>query len=620
MTAAQRSTTRSISLYTLLGSAILIAFSIVIAANLWGQYRLTNQLINKEITNSVRQNHALIQSVLNGQLKLLGSQLQMLSQQEELTSLDPDSQLHQIEVPLKALIGRQKQANSNDFIMLGSPDGQLCRNSYQIFITEALNCNALIAQFDSNLYNWHLAKLEATDSPILTTLTRTPIVAQNGKVLAYLYGGIVLTGNFSVINQVISTAAKQTSAVGIAYRDQIIATSAPKDSTEFDALQQAISTPDRLMHTLKENLYSMSHRVQLENSQNYDVRLISVIRTDGRTELQQGMIQQTSGILILAIFLATLIISLTLKLSLTPLGRLRNLAKQRHSGSFKAFNPGSITEFKQLSQEVANILTDLKNTEQQLRDNSYLLAQSHREQKALNSRNRKLLHQLFNLQEQERKHLAQELHDQLGQPLAVINTDAYLIKVDSTASDKIISFSESIQRNVNEMSDVVYRRISSLRPMPLNDLGLLEAVRHMPALDNLKQLNIGLEIDLPPTLPTLTEQQQIHLFRIIQESLTNIIKHSQADQAWLRIQLHQTDFQSPATLVLEIRDNGIGCSSSALEQSGGFGINGMIERVNSMKGSWSLTQNRAAGTCIRVRLLLTDSDNETISQVPSAPL
>jgi hypothetical protein len=396
-----------ISLYTLLGSAILIAFAILVTANLWGQYRLTNQIIDKEMTHAVRQHHALLKTVLNGQLKLLNNQLQMLSRQEELTSLDPNSRLAEIDTQLKALTDNQSQASANDFILLGSLDGQDCLNAYQIFTAEPINCDELIPQFDSDLFDWHLAKINTGETPILTTLTRTPIVVENGRVLAYLYGGVVLTGNFSVLNQVIGAGGIQTSAVGISYQNQIIASSAPQGSAQYQALQQAAAYPDSQIKTLEANLYSFSQRIQLEHSLKLDVRLVSVVGTDGRDELQQGMIQQTSGILILSILLAILVVSLTIKVSLTPLGRLRDLARQRQNQTLTAFDPGPITEFQQLSFEVARILTDLKNTERKLRQNSHLLALSHKEQKALNTRNRKLLHQLLNLQEQERKYLAQ---------------------------------------------------------------------------------------------------------------------------------------------------------------------------------------------------------------------
>ncbi|MEH6650124.1 MAG: ATP-binding protein [Motiliproteus sp.] len=610
-----------LSLFSVLGGAILIAFSLIIGISLWGQYSLSNQIISKEINNSVQQNHALLRVVLKTQLTLTSYQLQALSTHKELTTLNDNNTLADINRPLQQILTNQDQVINSDFIVLSSPDSRTCSNAHLPFETVTIDCKTLIQQFDSSLYDWHLVNLDNLDPlPLIMIQTRLPIVTKSGKVLAYLHGGTFLTGNVSVISRAVQLAPEQTLAAGISYDGQLITTTAKPESTEYKALQQATLQPQQLITELPGDMVAMSQPIELEFLQEHDVRLVSVVRTDGIYQLQQGIILQSTKILLLAIILAVVIVLLTLQLALSPLDRLRDFAAQRRSSTLQQFTPGPIVEFQQLSNEIALMLTELQTTEQRLREKSRLLEHSHQEQTALANRNRRLIHQLFKLQEQERKYLAQELHDELGQPLAVINTDAYLIKSGSDSDSKIHQYALSIQQNTAEMSDVVYQRIKSLRPMPLNDLGLIEAIRHMPALDNFSTHGINIELSLPQTLPSLSEQVEIHLFRIVQEGLTNILKHSRASQAWLQLRLLPPtslsgDSHDPR-LQLKIADNGIGFSEENIDRQERFGLNGMIERLSSMNGTLVLEDTQGKGSSILIEIELgTENHNpENLSQ------
>lgn len=598
-----------LSLFSVLGGAILVAFGLIIGISLWGQYSLSNQILSKEISNSAKQNNALLRVALRTQLTLTSYQLQALSTRIELISLRDDSTLADINRPLHQILTGQDQVINSDFIVLSSPDSKTCRSSRLPFETVTIDCESLVQQFDSSLYKWHLVNLDNNDHlPLLMIQTRLPIVAKSGKVLAYLHGGSFLTNNVSAISRAIQLAPEQTLAAGIAYHDQLITSTAKPESIEYKALQQAILQPQQLITELPGDMAAMSQRIELEFLQEHDVRLVSVIRTDGIYQLQQGIILQSTKTLLLAIILAVIIVLLTLQLALSPLDRLRDFAAQRRSSTLEQFTPGPIVEFQQLSNEIALMLTELQTTEKRLRENSRLLEHSHQEQTELANRNRRLIHQLFKMQEQERKYLAQELHDELGQPLAVINTDAYLIKSSSEPDSKTHQYALSIQQNTAEMADVVYQRIKSLRPMPLNDLGLIEAIRHMPALDNFSTHGINIELSLSQTLPPLSEQVEIHLFRIVQEGLTNILKHSRASQAWLQLHLLPAttlagDSHNPK-LQLKIIDNGIGFNKANINRQERFGLSGVIERLNSMNGTLTLEDTEGKGSSILIEIEL----------------
>jgi NarL family two-component system sensor histidine kinase YdfH len=107
--------------------------------------------------------------------------------------------------------------------------------------------------------------------------------------------------------------------------------------------------------------------------------------------------------------------------------------------------------------------------------------------------------------------------------------------------------------------------------------------------------------DLPSAPAELADHIAIHIFRIIQEGLTNILKHSQADRAWLRLQLLPPDLH-PQRLILDIIDNGIGFDNQQLEQSPGYGLTGIVERVNAMNGTLELQRDSQQHFCIRISI------------------
>ncbi len=620
---SQQTGKTKLSLFTVLGGVVLLAFGILVGANLWSQYRLSNQIIDQEINNSADQHHALFKAVLNGQLNVIENELQMSVQQKELSGLSATDSLQKINLQLTSLVRNQNQMSTTDFLIISNPNGSQCLNSQQPYFSAALDCGALIRQFDSDLHAWHLAKLSDRPQPTLALMTRAPLILRDGLVLGYLYGGVILSDNFSLLNRVIKASPEQVVAEGIAYQNQLIAFSASAGSIEHQALQRAAEQPETLFKFKQDEMVAISQKISFgherDHEKNHEIRLVSVIHTDVLHRLQQGLIQQTSAIMVLAILLAILIVFLTLRLTLTPLGRLGTLASERNGDDQLPFNPGPIIEFQQLSHGIAEILTELRTSESNLIEKSRLLELSHNEQLALIGRNRKLLHQLFNLQEQERKHLAQELHDELGQPLAVINTDSYLIKKSNLADANIHQCAESIHQNAKDMSDVVYNLITSLRPMPLNDLGLFEAIRHMPALDQLKAQGIQITTDLPETQPELADSVSIHIFRIVQEGLSNILKHSQASQAWLQLQMDPIA-QQPQLLVLKIIDNGTGFEQQQFDELAGYGLNGMIERVNSMGGALTLGRDEERRFCIHISITLSRAQrSDGVLRVPLAP-
>jgi signal transduction histidine kinase/ABC-type uncharacterized transport system substrate-binding protein len=212
-------------------------------------------------------------------------------------------------------------------------------------------------------------------------------------------------------------------------------------------------------------------------------------------------------------------------------------------------------------------------------------------------------------QEDERKKISLELHDELGQAVTAIHMNLSLIQKslpDSYRSGFLMETLNDTTDYIQTMAEQLQYLSHKLRPPTLDMLGLLPALKsHIDRIKKRTQLNIVIESEnceqrLPPDI-------EINLFRIIQESLHNIIKHANAKNAYLILKKNQGDLE------LKIDDDGIGLTKSRLKKPAGsetgIGIMGMQERVSDLGGTFSITSNEKSGTSILVKIPLTPSLN-----------
>jgi glucose-6-phosphate-specific signal transduction histidine kinase len=209
--------------------------------------------------------------------------------------------------------------------------------------------------------------------------------------------------------------------------------------------------------------------------------------------------------------------------------------------------------------------------------------------------NRRLAQQYVQVQELERKSLARELHDELGQYLNAIKTDA--VSIHERAGGAAAQFSRAslaIVQHADHVHGVVRDLIRKLRPVALDDLGLRAALEHF--FDQWRQRfpRITVNIAFDGELDDLDEQISLTLFRLVQESMTNIAKH--ADASLVKIELaRQAD-----AIAFSIADNGIGGDGNA--RSAGLGLIGMRERVEMLGGTLRVTTAPAHGFSIHARV------------------
>jgi len=209
-----------------------------------------------------------------------------------------------------------------------------------------------------------------------------------------------------------------------------------------------------------------------------------------------------------------------------------------------------------------------------------------------------LRRQLLNAQEEERRRIARELHDQMGQTLTVLNLG--LKSLHDAAPEKFQDVVLPLQELAAQTARDLHRVALELRPSTLDDLGLVKAV------DNLVETwstHCAIDVDIESSQYTsadVSEEVETALYRIIQEALNNVGKHSGAKR--VSIILQRTADHAQAI----IEDDGRGFDTtkrrSAADQKGGLGLSGIRERLNLLGGSLNIESAPKQGTTLIVRI------------------
>jgi two-component system, LuxR family, sensor histidine kinase TtrS len=204
------------------------------------------------------------------------------------------------------------------------------------------------------------------------------------------------------------------------------------------------------------------------------------------------------------------------------------------------------------------------------------------------------------VQEEERRYLARELHDELGQCITAIQADAAIIQDLSGADSRLKASASAIQGVSSRIYEVVHSLMLRYRPGVLDDLGLTETIRDEVNAWQARQPDTVYTLNFSGDLDTLGEDLNICVYRIIQECLTNIAKYARASS--VHINIAATNAGRARQLRIEVQDNGVGFDPRAT--GGGFGLVGMRERVEALQGEFTLTSMPGSGTQIKVVLPL----------------
>lgn len=245
---------------------------------------------------------------------------------------------------------------------------------------------------------------------------------------------------------------------------------------------------------------------------------------------------------------------------------------------------------RQTILSIARDITERKKAEQDLQRTSKLL--------------RELATHLQTVREEERTMIAREIHDELGQVLTALKIHIALL------SNKLNENQEPLKEKINSVMAMIDSTVESvqkistkLRPGILDELGLNAAIEWQSE-EFEKLTGISCSLVLPNDELNLDSDKTTALFRIFQESLTNILRHSEANKVNISMTVHHSN------IYLEIKDNGKGITGEQIKDFKSLGIHGMKERAIVFGGEVTIEGISGKGTIVKVQIPLDENTNE----------
>ena len=290
-------------------------------------------------------------------------------------------------------------------------------------------------------------------------------------------------------------------------------------------------------------------------------------------------ILDVAGPLAVGGIVATLLINaLILKLALQPLDALERTAARVRRGDLDARVPRSPVADRELAR-LTRTFNGMLDSADQYRE-----------------RVREVASQALKAAEEERKRISRELHDETAQLLAALLIRIRVVKGagDPRALDSLL---EEMRREIGQALEGVRRFARGLRPPALDELGLVPAIEsHLRSLREISEMELTLSAD-PSVDEGLSAEAGLAVYRIVQEALSNVLRHSGATRADIRME------REGARLVVRVEDDGRGFSVPTVTAAGrGLGLFGMGERAAYLGGRVDVSSEPGAGTRVRAEI------------------
>ena len=276
-----------------------------------------------------------------------------------------------------------------------------------------------------------------------------------------------------------------------------------------------------------------------------------LIKPDPLDEIHESWIETRNILIFLSIFiiLVNILIYIAIGLYLSPIEKILDGLSNIKKGNYKLKLPHfRLPELEKISQQFNHMTQVLLETK---------------------ARNQLLTKRSLEIQEEERRNLSQELHDELGQTITAIKAVAVSISNKTTLEKRYIN---SSVKTIVEYSDHVYQvaknMMHRLRPSVLDEFGLVKALQNMIDEWNDNQGDIFCDFTFLDVPTDLSESLKINIFRITQESLTNSLKHSNASK--VNVTIKKNRLNNTERINLKIEDNGIGIDKDKIIP--GFGL------------------------------------------------
>ncbi|HVZ05792.1 HAMP domain-containing protein [Hyphomicrobium sp.] len=240
--------------------------------------------------------------------------------------------------------------------------------------------------------------------------------------------------------------------------------------------------------------------------------------------------------------------------------------------------------------------------------------------------NQNLTAHMIMIQDQERRDIARELHDELGPYLFAMRADGALLgrELEKSPPDlpRAMRLNDNIVAQVDLLQQTNRRVLQRLTPPGLSELGLVGALQAMVQMWRRTKSTVDIDVIANGPLDDLDETTTLTIYRIVQEGLTNAFRHSGADRIAVHLAVttdkthkHTDDIPDGTmigTVEVTVRDNGTGHGTNTKE---GFGLRAMRERVTALSGSFLISSNGENGTSLRVKLPATiDNRLQTVAK------
>ena len=295
------------------------------------------------------------------------------------------------------------------------------------------------------------------------------------------------------------------------------------------------------------------------------------VRADPRDELREAWVDVRGLLLVMGAlaFAVNLCVFLTISYALRPLEKLVRAMDQIGRGQPATELPASgAPEVERLSRGLGELAERIERGREQVR--------------ALHLRN-------LDLQEDERRMVARELHDEIGQHVTAIEMESIRIaRLAPAEQAQREARLQQLRACVAEIHRVSRRLVGHLRPPSIESLGLVGALEGL--FDRWREAHpdgvLGTRID--PACEGVSRERAVHLYRIVQEGLSNAARHARAGHVWVEVVLEGE------TLRLCVADDGDGFDPAAPVR--GYGLAGMRERAEALAGSFLLRSTPGAGT------------------------
>jgi two-component system sensor histidine kinase UhpB len=356
-------------------------------------------------------------------------------------------------------------------------------------------------------------------------------------------------------------------------------------SNQDGMLNSTLKIPDKIKQFLLMGLFKPIQSVSrsIDSGSTHLGKI--VVSADSESELRDLWYKTLSSLtpvmvlFMLISFAMSLIISIVIKPVVDFLSAVNKQGELDHSNSSGLFR---MSHLLRLPKHLQGIHHHIQDSSQKVHD-----------------LNNKILH----LQEEERRRLSAELHDELGQHLTAIRFEAELIKTAKSLQDTQYS-AEAIDKIGRDMKDIVRSMLERLRPPEFDMFGLRGAVTEMISDWQLRHPNVNIDFQCKADFTDIDDARQLSIYRIVQEGLTNISRHAGSSALDVRILL--VPYESLITIT--VSDNGLGCDLT--KQVKGFGLKGMRERVDGLLGKMTLNSSPHKGMKIIVEVPIKGESEE----------